>query len=142
LTKTFKQEEVYKSFDFADYKTKERPCQKIYIPSNHSGIAMALEDLASKYSYYVLARKNPGVDYVFAVENNNPILAGRNPSPMTIEQADRAIGLLKKKGYDTLLVQYNPYMPGGAVNLGVLALNDAMPELLSLTKKVQKAARK
>jgi hypothetical protein len=102
---------------------------------------MALDDIA-KHSYYVLARKDPKADYVFAIKNDLRTLGAHGPPSITREQASEAFDLLKKEGYEALMVQYNPSTPQGVVNLNILILNDITPTLLSLAKKAQKAIKK
>ena len=104
---------------------------------------MGLDDLTLKHSYFVLARKNANEGYVFAMyANNNLPLLARLPAPMTKEESTRATDLLKEQGYETMLVPYNPHIPGGVIDLGVLTLNKAIPELIALGDKYIKASKK
>ncbi len=103
---------------------------------------MALEDIAG-HSYFVLARKNAKEDYLFAVYmNHHKLLLAHLPPPMTKEESAKAIDLLKEQGYETMLVPYNPYAPGGIIDLVVLTINKITPELIALGKKFTKASKK
>jgi hypothetical protein len=103
---------------------------------------MVLEDIAN-HSYYVLARKSTKENYVFAIyANGNLPLLAHLPSPMTKEESAKATDLLKAQGYETTIVQYNPNIPGGVIDLGVLTLNKAMPELIALGDNYIKASKK
>lgn len=103
---------------------------------------MALEDIAG-HSYFVLARKSPKEDYVFAVYiNHYKLFLAHLPPPMTKEESAKAIALLREEGYKTMLVPYNPDAPGGIINLGTLTVNKIIPELIELGKKFTKASEK
>jgi len=104
---------------------------------------MGLDDLTLKHSYFVLARKSTEENYVFAMyaDNNLPLFA-HLPNPMTKEESVRATDLLKEQGYETMLVPYNPHIPGGIIDLGVLTLNKAIPEIIALGDKFIKASKK
>lgn len=104
---------------------------------------MGLDDLTLKHSYFVLARKSTEKNYVFAMyANNNLPLFAHLPNPMTKEESARATDLLKELGYETTIVQYNPNIPEGVIDLGVLTLNKAMPELIALGDNYIKASKK